>query len=147
MAFSPFAASTEPEQFCPKKDILDHHIPHNHPVSGVSPLGIFWSSDDVIRTANDVIFERGVAANQGRQGDESEWGFGQVLPVLLLAIPLSQFVEELRRNNLKTEERPPSSHTISSNNRERYEVAVVPNRSGPVRARTMPSHLVSPSYP
>ncbi|CRL25528.1 unnamed protein product [Penicillium camemberti] len=44
---------------------------------------------------HSVILERAEAAHQGRQGDESEWGFGQVMPVLLLAIPLSQFVEEL----------------------------------------------------
>ncbi|OQE22799.1 hypothetical protein PENFLA_c012G00203 [Penicillium flavigenum] len=47
--------------------------------------------------ANNVIYERAEAAHQGRQGDESGWGFGQVLPVLLLAIPFSQFVEELCR--------------------------------------------------
>lgn len=46
---------------------------------------------------HSVILERAEAAHQGRQGDESEWGFGQVMPVLLLAIPLSQFVEELCR--------------------------------------------------
>ncbi|KAJ6185718.1 hypothetical protein N7519_007019 [Penicillium mononematosum] len=51
----------------------------------------------LVYAANNVLYERAEAAHQGRQGDESEWGFGQVLPVLLLAIPFSQFVEELCR--------------------------------------------------
>ena len=51
---------------------------------------LIWAGDNVFST-------RAVASSQGRQGDESEWGFGQILPVLLLAIPLSQFVEESYR--------------------------------------------------
>lgn len=43
-----------------------------------------------------VIFDtREYAAFEGRQGDENEWGFGQILPLLLLALPLSQLAEEL----------------------------------------------------
>jgi hypothetical protein len=43
-----------------------------------------------------VIFGmRQYAASQGRQGDESKLGFGQILPLLLLALPLSQLAEEL----------------------------------------------------
>lgn len=51
----------------------------------------------LIYAGNNVLSERAEAAYQGRQDDENDWGFGQVLPVLLLAIPLAQFVEELCR--------------------------------------------------
>ncbi|CAI7604870.1 unnamed protein product [Penicillium glandicola] len=106
---------------------------------------------------NNLVYERAEAANQGRQGDESEWGFGQILPVLLLAIPFSQFVEELcriehasKKGNLGTEHTPSSSHTISDRNRDYYELVVASNRSELARAWTMPSralHFVSLSYP
>ncbi|CAI7627449.1 unnamed protein product [Penicillium crustosum] len=76
---------------------------------------------------HSVIRERTEAAHQGRQGDESEWGFGQVMPVLLLAIPFFQFVEEL-----------------CSRNRQHYELAVALDRSGLARAWTTPSPT---SYP
>lgn len=49
----------------------------------------------LIYTGNCVLSERKEAAFEGRQGDENEWGFGQVLPVLLLAIPLFQIMEEI----------------------------------------------------
>ncbi|KAJ5360580.1 hypothetical protein N7517_009771 [Penicillium concentricum] len=68
------------------------------------------------------MFTRAEAAYQGRQGDESEWGFGQVLPVLLLVIPLSQFMDELWRHN-----------------REYYELAVVSNPNELGRSWTIPS--------
>lgn len=65
---------------------------------------VFSGAFDLLRlyatlmyAAHSVIRERAEAAYQGRQGDESEWGFGQVMPVLLLAIPFAQFVEELCR--------------------------------------------------
>ncbi|KAJ5534354.1 hypothetical protein N7527_000608 [Penicillium freii] len=125
---------------------------------------VFSQAFDLLRVyvtlmyaGHSVIVERAEAAHQGRQGDESEWGFGQVMPVLLLAIPFSQFVEELcrledspKRGKLTTEQRPSSSHTISDRNREHYEIAVAFDRSGLARAWTTPSrtsYLVSPSHP
>jgi hypothetical protein len=41
---------------------------------------LLYGGDEMIQT-------RGLAASQGRQGDENYWGFGQILPILLLAIP------------------------------------------------------------
>lgn len=65
---------------------------------------VFSGAFDLLRlyatlmyAAHSVIRERAEAAYQGRQGDESAWGFGQVMPVLLLVIPFAQFVEELCR--------------------------------------------------
>jgi hypothetical protein len=49
----------------------------------------------LIYAGNGVLYERTQAAYEGRQGDESEWGFGQILPVLLLAIPFFQLMEEI----------------------------------------------------
>ncbi|CAI7587438.1 unnamed protein product [Penicillium discolor] len=120
---------------------------------------VFSGAFDLLRlyatlmyAAHSVIRERAEAAYQGRQGDESEWGFGQVMPVLLLAIPFAQFVEELCRledspskgGKPTLEQRPSSSHTISGRNRQHYELGVALDRSGLARAWTTPSQT---SYP
>ena len=44
-----------------------------------------------------VAIRQNAAAN-GMQGDENSWGFGQLLPLLLLAIPLFESVETLLGN-------------------------------------------------
>ena len=42
-----------------------------------------------------ILYQRRRAADHGREGDENEWGFGQILPLLLLALPISTFAEEI----------------------------------------------------
>lgn len=42
-----------------------------------------------------VSSARNKAASNGRDGPEDSWGFGQILPLLLLALPLFSFVEAI----------------------------------------------------
>lgn len=46
-------------------------------------------------TTRNIVRIRNRAVDQGRQGDEDSWGFGQILPLLLLALPLFTLIEEL----------------------------------------------------
>ena len=39
---------------------------------------------------------RSQASEQGRRGTEDEWGFGQILPLFLLALPITTLVESVR---------------------------------------------------
>lgn len=45
------------------------------------------------QTTFSVKWARDNAASEGRDGQEDSWGFGQILPLLLLALPLASFVE------------------------------------------------------
>lgn len=49
----------------------------------------------LIASFTQIFYERDLAASQGRKDDESEWGFGQILSILLLALPLSSYAEAL----------------------------------------------------
>ncbi|RYP58576.1 hypothetical protein DL770_010395 [Monosporascus sp. CRB-9-2] len=58
----------------------------------------------LIRTIFGTLNERGRAAENGRQGDEDQLGFGQILPLLLLALPIFTFAEEVWRDRPKVED-------------------------------------------
>lgn len=51
--------------------------------------------DFIVFSTIDLYWLRGQARNRGLQGNEDEWGFGQVLPVLLLALPVTMVFESL----------------------------------------------------
>jgi hypothetical protein len=49
----------------------------------------------LIQATNSVAWARNRAQINGRKGSEDTWGFGQILPMLLLALPTLAFIEAL----------------------------------------------------
>lgn len=49
----------------------------------------------LIQLTVNINWARFNASSEGREGDEDTWGFGQVLPMLLLALPLFAFFESI----------------------------------------------------
>lgn len=47
----------------------------------------------LFQTTYSVLWARDIAAAHGRIGQEDSWGFGQILPLLLLALPLFSLLE------------------------------------------------------
>ncbi|KAJ4123024.1 hypothetical protein NW768_010016 [Fusarium equiseti] len=51
----------------------------------------------LIQSTNAVAWARMKAQKNGREGSEDTWGFGQILPMLLLALPILSLIETLFR--------------------------------------------------
>lgn len=51
----------------------------------------------LIQSTNAVAWARRKAQRNGREGSEDTWGFGQILPMLLLALPILSLIETLVR--------------------------------------------------
>ena len=47
----------------------------------------------MINSINYIFYLRNTASDNGRQGDEDEWGFGQAVPMFLLILPIATVVE------------------------------------------------------
>lgn len=47
----------------------------------------------MINSISYIFFLRNTASDNGRQGDEDEWGFGQAVPMFLLILPIATVVE------------------------------------------------------
>lgn len=55
----------------------------------------------IVQITVNVADLRNQASKHGRDGDEDTWGYGQILPMLLLALPLLAFLELLSRKSEK----------------------------------------------
>ncbi|KAL6922927.1 hypothetical protein FSST1_000201 [Fusarium sambucinum] len=56
----------------------------------------------LIQSTNSVAWARQKAESNGRKGTEDTWGFGQILPMLLLALPTLAFIEALADREIKS---------------------------------------------
>jgi hypothetical protein len=54
----------------------------------------------LFQTTSSVYWARNQAATRGMEGEEDTWGFGQILPLLLLALPLFAFIEGIHGESL-----------------------------------------------
>lgn len=51
-----------------------------------------------------IFLLRDQAADEGMEGDESAWGFGQAVPVFLLIVPLSALLESSYGKSIRNPE-------------------------------------------
>jgi hypothetical protein len=54
-------------------------------------LQLWWMV--MINSINYIFYLRNTASDNGRHGDEDEWGFGQAVPMFLLILPIATVVE------------------------------------------------------
>lgn len=54
-------------------------------------LILHWTT--ILANISLIFFLKSAASEQGRDGDENEWGFGQAVPMFLLIIPIATVVE------------------------------------------------------
>ncbi|KAG8667811.1 hypothetical protein FPOAC2_13009 [Fusarium poae] len=70
----------------------------------------------LIQSTNSVAWARRKAEINGRKGSEDTWGFGQILPMLLLALPTLAFIEALvHREATNTQELTGSTTPVLPN--------------------------------